>query len=536
MLLAITWQFGARHRWGLAAVMLYLLTVATLFRLLPAQSLRQEHGFLVSIHFVIGLMYVATIFAYGFDCQLEGRESAFPPRLFTLPMRTTVLVAWPMLLGMAALTLLWGLWARLVLWPIGLDVPLGLTMLLVAAISVTLQALVWSPFGVPWARVATAGLLLPLLALTPPLARVLGIRDSALMIFYASLLPAAYLLAVAGVVRARRGNTPDWTQQRVPDSHAGRAKQRSSRHFTSPAQAQFWYEWRRHGAVLPLVCGCFMIFFLFVHICLVRRPTSVSHALNFVLTPPLFALFTGTSLGRCNALPGQPVMSSFVATRPLANAGVVFAKLKVAALSTLTAWAITVLAASVFVWLATAGIAEDVTRLWNTLLLQYHPVKLWTMLALILIGLVLLTWILMISTLFATLLGRAWLFWGNIFVLSLALIFVCWAIAWWLVNPQQRDAVVNTFWLCASLALVLKLIASVWVWFEVSRRGLLKSRTLALLLCGWLLVGAGLFGLLAWVLPTELIPLYGIALLLALVLPFTRITIGPLALAWNRHR
>jgi hypothetical protein len=51
-----------------------------------------------------------------------------------------------------------------------------------------------------------------------------------------------------------------------------------------------------------------------------------------------------------------------------------------------------------------------------------------------------------------------------------------------------------------------------------------------------LVIAAGLFALLAWLVPSGLVRVGYLALGVALVVPLTRLLVAPLALAWNRHR
>ena len=55
--------------------------------------------------------------AYGAEVRVETADSGFPARAFVLPVRTAVLVGWPMLQGAGAAVLAWVIWDRLVLRP-----------------------------------------------------------------------------------------------------------------------------------------------------------------------------------------------------------------------------------------------------------------------------------------------------------------------------------------------------------------------------------------------------------------------------------
>src|SRR5436190_1975720 len=112
-MVALAWQHWGRHRWGLFAAGACLAAYAALFNGLPAGTFGPAQGLFNSLLFFVALTYVAAAFAFGFECKLEARESGFPARLFVLPVRTGVLVAWPMLQGVTTVTLLWAAWGLL---------------------------------------------------------------------------------------------------------------------------------------------------------------------------------------------------------------------------------------------------------------------------------------------------------------------------------------------------------------------------------------------------------------------------------------
>src|SRR5437763_163358 len=92
---ALAWELWGRHRWGLAVVLLMLLIAGVLFNTRLAGPVEPTSAILCSLQFVLALVYVAAIFAYGFESKLEVRESGFPARQFALPVRTMFLVGWP---------------------------------------------------------------------------------------------------------------------------------------------------------------------------------------------------------------------------------------------------------------------------------------------------------------------------------------------------------------------------------------------------------------------------------------------------------
>src|SRR5262245_22016303 len=139
---ALAWELWGRHRWGLAGV---AALVAGFAVACAASPVGRTTAFVYSIWFGIGLCYVIGVFAYGFEARMEAPESGFPARLFVLPVRTGVLVGWPMVQGMAAVVALWLAWDHTVLRPSGVGTESWWPVMLAAVVAVG-QAVVWFPF------------------------------------------------------------------------------------------------------------------------------------------------------------------------------------------------------------------------------------------------------------------------------------------------------------------------------------------------------------------------------------------------------
>lgn len=535
--LALAWQLWGRHRRGLAVVAAALLVCAALAHALPADTWDRTNAALPSMQFVFALLYVAAAFAFGFECQLEAKESGFPARMFTLPVRTGVLVGWPMLQGMAAVALLWAAWAYFVLRPSGIEAPLAMTALLAAAFVAVLEALLWSPFGLPWVRVLAAVLLLPTLLLSPLFGPALGATETGLLWLFAALVPAAFVVAFAGVARARRGDNPDWQARSItPLPRAARFDVRPQRPFPSPQRAQFWFERRRHFLTFPVAVGCFLLLHLAMILWVEQRPENrIKLGLNFLFCPPLLAPFLGCFLGRAGASAGNPYpLSSFTATRPVSAGTLVAAKLKVAALGTLAAWALVLVAA--LVWARAAGIDERLPAWWSHLVREHGAWKVGAAVLLAVIGLYLITWKLLVDSLFLGLAGRPWIFRGALLAYGLGPTFALTQAVRWMDRAQFSATLWDTLSWWAAGAVLLKLLAAGVVLHALLRSGLVEARTLTKLLGVWLLLAGGLFALASAVVPAGAIPASLIARGVVLALPLARLAAAPLAMAWNRHR
>ena len=106
----------------------------------------------------------------------------------------------------------------------------------------------------------------------------------------------------------------------------------------------------------------------------------------------------------------------------------------------------------------------------------------------------------------------------------------------WNADPARRERFLDALPWVAGGAVVLKFLLAAWALRALCRRGELKPGAVAKLLGVWGLVAVGLFGLLLWLVPSGLVPAYGLALGVVLFVPLARLAVAPLALAWNRHR
>ena len=89
-------------------------------------------------------------------------------------------------------------------------------------------------------------------------------------------------------------------------------------------------------------------------------------------------------------------------------------------------------------------------------------------------------------------------------------------------------------WIAAAL-IGLKLSAAAWIATRLHRQRLLDDRTLVTVAACWLGAALALYGLLAWLFTTPLLPHILLALVAVLAIPLVRLSAAPLALASNRH-
>src|SRR5204862_7850195 len=105
--------------------------------------------------------------------------------------------------------------------------------------------------------------------------------------------------------------------------------------FASPAAAQFWFEWRRSGSLLPFCIGAMLILVigpLSWH--LKDEPADTLWILGWTLAMPMIvAAPLGKGFSKPDFWSSDLSLPAFLAIRPLATGEMVVLKMKVAALS-----------------------------------------------------------------------------------------------------------------------------------------------------------------------------------------------------------
>jgi hypothetical protein len=550
--LALPLQLWTRHRLGLAAALAcWLLSAAVAALLASNPAGRQFLGMVAGTAALpLTLFYVFAVFAYGLDgAPIEGRQSGFPARQFTLPVRTAALVGWPMLCGTAAAAATWLAWDGLVFRPAGVELPLAWPAVLLAAVLAWLQAILWSPFGLPLVRLLAAVLVPTALVLVASAGVTLGVPEPLVTLVLAALVPPAYLAAWAGVARARRGDVPDWAPQArrpatvSPTTGPGPA-------FASPARAQLWYEWRLHGLLFPFLLLCLFLPLtgwnallapvaddvvaagLFPFLARFTHETRVTFLVfhQLLVLPPFLAGVLSSGLG---SLGPKFQASPFFLTRPLTAGALVNAKLRAATRSTLVAAGVTLLTALAWVWLT--GTRPEVAGWWGQVVGLFGPGRALAIVVLAAAGLTGLTWLQLCGGMVLGMAGRVWA--HAVLVLGIALIVTATLLGEWLRHhPESLETFLAALPWPLGLAFALKLLLAGWAARVALRRRLWDARPMAWVVGVWLVTAGCLLLLAAWLVPAGGVPAAAAPLGIVLALPLGGILAAPLALEWNRHR
>lgn len=530
--LAIAWELRQGHRFALIALAGYALVLGTIKLLIPGPwepiklDTPNETAAVLIGPFSLIFIYFLAVFSFGLAGDLAARRSMFPARMFTLPVATRALVGWPMLYGTAAMASLWLATVLLVLLPFGVDLPLIWPGLLAAVFLAWTQVLMWMPYGLPGLRVIVAVLWLVALDAVVLLAIHYKASEPQMMAFLAPQLPLAYLAACFAVARARRGDVPDWRGIFARPGQIADLLPRRRVHFSSPARARAWFEWRRQGWRLPVWTGLLLPFELaLLFVDSDGRSELVFYTLlGVLLTPPFMAAFAAATVGRSSP--------SHDATRPLTSAALVAARLEAALWSTLAAWLLVAIAIPLALTVSsTWPVVIERTIRWIE---AEGTLRAVAIVLLVFLGLLGLTWRQLVQNLYLGLTGREWVVKSSVlFVLACLVVFG--PIAGWILSLYVMVLATNALpWIAAAL-IGLKLSAAASVATRLRRQRLLDDRTLVTVATGWLVAVLALFGLLAWLVTTPLIPRCLLALAAVLAIPLARLSAAPLTLAGDRH-
>lgn len=539
---AFAWEFGRRHRWGLAAIAAYLLLLAALNIMVlgPGERLDSNRDGIfaatVMVPMTIAAFYLMAVFSFGLAGNVAARQSMYPARLFALPVPTAMLAGWPLLTGTLSIVALWfSAWLVAPL-PSSLRLPLWWPPLFAAVIVAWTQVLTWMPYGLPGLRAIVAVLLLFTIDVVVFTAYELQAPESVMLAVLAPLLPLAYLCGGVAVARARRGHVPDWRGGLSSLGKWGEALPRHQRAFRSAARAQFWFEWRRHGHALPMWVGILLPFEMaLLFLAGSDRPRLLFYTLLAVLvTPPFMAAFAAPS-GKSELPGGDPYrLSPFVATRPLTTATLVSAKLRMALGSTLLTWLLILVA--VPLTLAWSRGLPIVTTWMREFAEPFGYARTFVLAVVILLALLGSTWKQLVQGLGLGLTGRAWLVKSSVFLrLSIPILFVL--LAERLQTPQGFASLWDALPWALTTLVVLKTGVAAAAAALLFRQRLLDDRALIIGAAGWTTTVLFTYGVLVWLVAMpEFIPRYGAALVAILLVPLVRPALVPLALAWNRGR
>jgi hypothetical protein len=395
---AIVWEIWAKNR----------RTLLVAFGLIPLCALGQNvippgkemASFTQSLCVMITVVSVIWVCSYTAN-DSRGRFSGFPSWMYTLPLRTSLMVMWPVLLGAVLISAAVSLWEITICryWGIPIEAQnLGWHVLLMIGCMAWIQALVWSLHRFRWIRIVALVAIIYGFIYVGLVGHVWKFQGGASLWFggvsIGTLL--AVVAAIAGVERDRRGEWVGWTGRLLEFILDSIPRRRGG--FPSPAKAQLWFEWRRRGILLGVFLGvplplAMMLIPLPEALYLDPIETLVSFSLPF-----WFLLFIAQAIGgavaKSDPWSAELSLHPLVATKPQSTAALVFAKMKSAAAITALGWILfIILSVPVIAWCNQANWPnEQARRFWPDFAINFPRVWKWISNPLVIVAMLVVTW------------------------------------------------------------------------------------------------------------------------------------------------
>jgi hypothetical protein len=541
--MALTWEIWRRSQRATWLVVGIISSGWLVNQIIPgsfrASESARERLLTVNWLLTVGsFFFVFGIFNYT-EFNPRKEWNGFPYRLFVLPVPTWVLVALPMLLGVASVELVYLAWIKLVFTPAQIFRP-GWFAVLLGTLMLFYQAILWSLAGSRMLRMIVLGLTGASfigIAFLPFFAKYISspwLSEKVLIPLLAGLAIFALAGAWFSVARQRRGGRGrrNWVMTQI--ERLIDLMPRRSQSFGSPSAAQFWFEWRRAGLLLPVCVGAILLLVIGPLSWLLRHDSGHTvWTLAWTLGMPLLlAAAMGKGFSKPDFWSRDLSLVPFLAVRPLTSGEMVVIKMKVAALSTGVAWLLVLAFVSLWLplWANPTGLNLYRFRLWLIYGDTHYAIAILSVAAAML-----LTWRCLMGSLWVGLSGSRKFFVGFTFLQGGAAVLALLGVIWHSANAKLLDLDLQLSWLgwILALAVIAKLWMAVFSWRKVT---LGRVRKYALIWSG----GTLCFVVLAVLVRCPPLDVYRLEhlLVLAALLPFpiARLGLAPLSLAKNRHR
>ncbi|HMD36847.1 MAG TPA: hypothetical protein VKH42_17860 [Vicinamibacterales bacterium] len=486
---ALVWEIWSRNRTAIQAI----VVMTTLGLLMPG-------GRSPAVELLAMLSFVL-LFAVFNDAELLSRR-------LMLPISSLHLVAVPMFAGVTSIELLYLLWAGRMSGGGSPRSPFAAA--LCATFIVSFQTATWmlAPFG------ALKLVVIGALSVAFIVFGFLAPDGAAVSAATAGAAAAVFLAAWKFVDRAR--STGGVASLPVPVMGATTMAFSSElRVFQSPDAAQFDFEWRHGGMILPALVGLLLVIAAPVS-WLVRGslPNTMRLLMGTLTMPIVLAIPLGVAFSKPRFWSEDLAVPDFLSVHPLESGDWIAIKMKVAALASVTAW-LPVLA-FLALWLPFWADPRALHQIWRG----------WATTSIVLVAAIFLTWRLLVIRLWSGMSGNRRLYFAS--GLSAAFIPIVFALFDDDVRALSEDQQgLNLLFSIAAVAVAIKYAVAAGLWRRVG-----PSRVRRQVLLTW--IG----GTICFV--TAGIWMYGssaqVMLAALLIVPLARLLAAPLMLARNRHR
>ena len=252
-----------------------------------------------------------------------------------------------------------------------------------------------------------------------------------------------------------------------------------------------------------------------------------------LVTPVIFSGRIGAELGKGDAWAKTQESPSFLATRPMDDNSLVWAKIKASAMAIALVWT-ALLAIVVAGWMLpyTYSRTESLAHF----LLRRSTLHGAVVTAAAIVGLVFISWINVIKSFALVLYGRSWLNILAPFVVILGFSVVLSPFQWALRHPAALPLVLQGFRVAVWVLIAAKIAAAALIIRGIRRCRVSNNEQLIAWTAAWFLAAAAIFTSVLWLLPPARHGQLMVIAIVVLAVPYNRLVGMPLAWHHNRHR
>jgi hypothetical protein len=542
---AIVWEIWAANRRSWLVVLAIVPIWGVVCRLFSDNL--QHSDAMKGLSFIPTMLTTCLLMSIFNFTETNPRKgfAGFPQRFFTLPIPTWSLVGIPMACGILSVVGLYIVWAEFVFRPAGVEMLIRWPAVLLAGTVVFYQSIIWCLSGFRIIRLLTLGFVMTyavaigMIPFLPPNLRG-NWTESRLTLILAGLMAGAFCASVISIGNQRRGGIQGWAWRRELVRRLTDAIPHVQWNLNSPSRALLWMEWRRSGLVLPIA----VLFALLLIIGPVswiagHGPKATLYAVSWIaILPILLALPVSQGLAKPDFWSLELALSPFLSTRPISGSQIIAAKMKSAAISTLITWGLVLTITPLWVYLKCDP--EKLRDAWGMFRTLYSPISQWAIPVFTVIAAMLLTWNMLVGSIWRGYSGRTWFFYTmvsiSIAVFLASLIFF----AWFFDQDEDHGSLFVAWlpWLPWILAgcFIVKCWTAVGA-LQIAKNGrMVSDRAVIFYLACWA-AATVLFMCWACLVSPRVVWLRDLLLFAALLaVPIARTGIALPAIAWNRHR
>lgn len=393
---ALIWELWVRNRLGMGLVLVSPIAAALLYPLIGSWlsdwSDFRPVGYLPM---AAAVLFLAFACAHGeLDSHFMG--SGFPTRSFNLPVPTWRLVLAPMMLGMILLPLCYGIWVVLVMAPAGYDLPLFWPMVAIMTSNLWLQAVGWTCGRNHGWGILTLSLAISLVVFS--IGAASGVLEGpslwqsrafgGILLLLLMLFPITF--SFFSVKRSRMGE-PLLDGTNPLERFFQFPPPPLLKPFANGKRAQLWFDFRLFGYLVPLFFT--LVIGLFLSIILLGEISEKALTVMPVLLLFMFLAvvpMAGLEFAKNHFGSKEVEMSLFMAVRPLSDAALAHARLKMLFRSILLS--LVILISGQLLMLLATGKMTDAVAIYHAMADRKGLAFVWCMITLSPIFLLLTTW------------------------------------------------------------------------------------------------------------------------------------------------